>query len=111
MSAAMSERILGAANKEYPSDTLERHRDEAVAIIERNRGRNARVFGSCASGSDRLDSDIDLLVEMLPDASLLDLGGMSVELEQLLGVPVDIATTGGLRGRSGQLILESSVPL
>jgi predicted nucleotidyltransferase len=58
----------------------------------RNRIANPRVFGSVLRGTDREDSDIDILVDALPGASLFDLGGLQVELEEILGVPVDLLT-------------------
>jgi predicted nucleotidyltransferase len=51
-----------------------------------------RVFGSVARGDDRADSDVDLLVEMEDDRSLLDLVGLEQELEDLLGRDVDVLT-------------------
>lgn len=53
-----------------------------------------RVFGSAARGDDRPDSDIDILVDALPGTTLFDLGGLMEELKELLGVKVDLVTTG-----------------
>ena len=57
---------------------------------------NVRVFGSVARGDDRPESDIDLLVEMADDRSLLDLVALEQELEALLQRPVDVLTEQGL---------------
>jgi hypothetical protein len=62
----------------------------------RFRTTNPRVFGSILHGSDTDGSDLDLLVDPLPGTTLFDLGGMQVELETLLGVPVDVLTPGDL---------------
>ena len=55
------------------------------------------VFGSHARGTARPDSDLDLLVGMKDGATLFDLGRMRLELEELLGITVDIVSEGGLR--------------
>jgi len=57
---------------------------------------NLRVFGSVLHGTDQEGSDIDLLVDALPGATLFDLGGLQVELESLLGLRVDLLTPGDL---------------
>lgn len=58
----------------------------------RFRAANPRVFGSVLHGTDQEDSDLDLLVDALPDATLFDLGGLQDELERVLGVQVDLLT-------------------
>lgn len=55
---------------------------------------NLRVFGSVLHGTDKDDSDLDLLVDALPGATLFDFGGLQVGLEDLLGVNVDLLTPG-----------------
>lgn len=64
--------------------------------ISRFRTANPRVFGSVLHGTDRDGSDLDLLVDALPGATLLDLGDLQDDLESLLGVPVDLLTPGDL---------------
>jgi uncharacterized protein len=51
------------------------------------------VFGSVARGDDRPDSDLDLLVELAPGASVAEILGLDEQLTALLGCPVDIVTT------------------
>lgn len=58
----------------------------------RFRAANPRVFGSVARRTDGEGSDIDLLVDALPGATLFDLGGLQDELETLLGLRVDLVT-------------------
>lgn len=53
---------------------------------------NPRVFGSALRGSDQEGSDLDLLVDPMPGATLFDLGGLQADLEDLLGIPVDVLT-------------------
>jgi hypothetical protein len=62
----------------------------------RYRASNPRVFGSVLHGTDRDGSDIDLLIDALPGATLFDLGGLQDELETLLGVRVDLLTPADL---------------
>jgi uncharacterized protein len=57
---------------------------------------NPRVFGSALYGTDRDGSDLDILVDALPGATLFDLGGLQDELQTLLGVRVDLLTPGDL---------------
>ena len=75
-----------------PSIALERNREAIHRIVASNRGTNPRVFGSVLHGTDHDGSDLDLLVDPLPGASLFDFGGMQHELEQLLGVNIDLCT-------------------
>lgn len=74
-----------------PSTALETHR-LAIVAVHRHKAANARVFGSVARGTDTEGSDIDILVDALPGATLFDLGGLQVELEELLGVRTDVLT-------------------
>lgn len=59
-------------------------------------GFNNRVFGSVLHGDDTDTSDIDLLVDPLPGATLFDLGGLQDELQELLGIHVDLLTPGDI---------------
>jgi len=79
-----------------PSVALEPHRAAIRRASARYRVANPRVFGSTARGSDTVGSDLDLLVDPLPEATLFDLGGLQEELEALLGVRVDLRTPGDL---------------
>ncbi len=79
-----------------PSIALDLKRDAVREAANRFRTANPRVFGSVLHGDDQDGSDLDLLVDALPGATLFDLGGLQVELEELLGVPVDLLTPGDL---------------
>src|SRR5688500_3484228 len=75
---AMSAVALEGYNSlESRTMTIERNREEILRIAARHGARNVRVFGSVARGEDRFDSDVDLLVEMQDDRSLLDLVGLN----------------------------------
>jgi predicted nucleotidyltransferase len=77
----------------------------------RFRAANLRVFGSVLHGTDRDGSDIDLLVDALPGATLFDLGGLQYELETLLGVHVDLLTPGDLPAKVRAKVLAEARPV
>ena len=83
------------------------HRDRILEISARHRGRSVRVFGSVARGEANEKSDIDFLVEFEPDSSLFDLLHLTEDLEKLLGHPVDVVSTGGLKDRDDQILAEA----
>jgi uncharacterized protein len=72
--------------------TIDQNRDEILRIAAQHGARNVRVFGSVARGDDGADSDVDLLVEMEDDRSLLDLVGLEQDLQELLRRHVDVLT-------------------
>ena len=76
-------------------DTLHAHRRTILDLATRHGARNVRVFGSMVRGDARPNSDIDLLVEIEPGRTLLDLIALEQDLEELLGRPVDVLTDGG----------------
>jgi predicted nucleotidyltransferase len=71
---------------------LERLREKVAPILRRLGVRRASVFGSLARGEGNEESDVDLLVELEPGRSLLDLAELKVELEEVLGRRVDVIT-------------------
>ena len=78
------------------SELLEKHADAIRSIAERYELeglRNLRVFGSVAKGLDTERSDIDFLIDAGPGVTLLTIGGMYFELEELLGRRIDLVTT------------------
>ncbi len=79
-----------------PSVVLDLKRSAVREAVNRFRTSNPRVFGSVLHGTDRDGSDLDLLVDTLPGATLLDLGGLQDDLESLLGIHVDLLTPGDL---------------
>ena len=90
---------------------LREHREEILRIAASHGARNVRVFGSVARGEADERSDIDVLVELEPGRSLLDLGGLWSELNDLLGGNVDVVTVNGLRERIRERVLKEAVPL
>ncbi|CAN7422115.1 putative nucleotidyltransferase [Neorhizobium galegae] len=77
-----------------PSEVLEKNRDIIREIVARRQVSNPRVYGSVLRGEDRPDSDLDILVDPSPTTSLFTLGGLQGDLEEALGVPVDVKVPG-----------------
>ncbi len=94
-----------------PSTALALKRYAVRAAPERFRATNPRVFGSALHGDDRDGSDLDILVDPLPGATLFDLGGLQVELEEILGVKVDLLTPGDLPAKFRDRILAEAEPI
>jgi len=69
-----------------------------------------RVFGSVAQGTAASESAVDFLVELEPGRSLLDLGGLQMDLQQLLQRAVDVVTETGLRPRIRVRVLQEAKP-
>jgi predicted nucleotidyltransferase len=77
-----------------PSELLHIHREEIRGIVGRYpRLSNLRVVGSVARGEDNEGSDVDFLVDLASGATLFDLGGLHEDLEDLLGIPVDVISS------------------
>lgn len=92
-------------------ELLRGRHEEIVRIAARHGATNVRVFGSVARGEAVSDSDVDFLVDLQAGRSLLDLGGLLVDLQALLGRPVDVVTEAGLRERIRDRVLGEAVPL
>ena len=94
-----------------PSVVLDMKRSAVREAVSRYRTANPRVFGSVLHGADLDGSDLDLLVDALPGATLLDLGGLQEELKSLLGVDVDVRTPGDLPSKFRDEVLTEAQPL
>lgn len=92
-------------------ELLKVKREEILRIAAKHGARNVRIFGSVARGQADERSDIDILVEMDSDRSLLDLAGLWRELNELLGVKVDVVTDKGLRDSIRDRVLKEAAPL
>lgn len=93
------------------SELLKQRREDILRIAEKYGAYNVRVFGSVVRGEADEASDIDLLVEMVPGRSLLDLAGLQQELQALLGCPVDVITERSLKARIREQVLREAVTL
>ena len=82
-----------------------------MAVAAKYGAYNVRVFGSVARSEADAESDVDFLVEMEANRSLLDLGGLLMELQDLLGCKVDVVTEKGLRKRIRERVLNEAMPL
>ena len=96
--------------KAKPTPTIDEIREKSVPILKRYGARRAGVFGSFARGTDvRQSSDIDILVELDEDLSLLDVIRINRELEQALGRKVDLVEYETIKPRIKERILADEV--
>ena len=94
-----------------PSVVLDLKRSAVREAVSRFRTANPRVFGSVLYATDQEGSDLDLLVDALPGATLLDLGDLQEELKSLLGVEVDLLTPGDLPPKFRAKVLAEARPI
>ena len=94
-----------------PSVLFKQHRIHIREITSRFAVKNPRIFGSVLHGKDTEGSDLDLLVDALPGTTLFDLGGLQIELEELLEIPVDLLTPGDLSRKFRDTVLAQACPL
>ncbi len=90
--------VVGMSSESVQFDLrrLRLRRQEILGCAAEHGARNIRVFGSTARGETSATSDVDLLVEMEPGRSLIDLVGLWQDLEELLGTHVDVLSEGGV---------------
>ena len=86
-------------------------REEILSLAAKHGAHNVRIFGSVARGEAGPESDVDFLVEMEPRRSLLDLAGLLVDLQDLLGCKVDLVDQGGLHWYIKDRVLQEAMPL
>jgi len=92
-------------------ELLKEKREEILEIASRHGIRNIRVFGSVARGESTESSDLDLLVDLEPGRTLLDLGSMLLDLEELLGCRVDALTEPAIHWYIRDRVLKEAVAL
>jgi hypothetical protein len=90
---------------------LQAKRENILQTAAKYGAYNVRIFGSVARGEADSNSDVDFLVEMEPGRSLLDLGGLLMDLQELLGCNVDLVTEKGLRERIRERVLKEAISL
>lgn len=86
-------------------------REEILKIAEKHGALNVRVFGSVARGEATEDSDIDFLVDLKEDRNLLDLGGLLMDLRDLMPISVDVFTPNTLKQYIREEALRDAKPL
>ena len=95
-----------------PSELLNSNKEKIPRVVESNNARNPRVFGSVLHRTDREGSDIDLLVDPIRGVTtLLDIAGIQLEVEELLGVSVDVLTPSALPEKFRDQVLREAVPV
>ena len=93
------------------NERLRQKREEVLKLAHQHGASRVRVFGSVAKGEDTEASDLDLLVEMEPGRSLLDLVAIKQDLEDLLGCKVDVVTEGAVSPYLRERVLNEAIGL
>jgi hypothetical protein len=93
--------------------TLDRNREDVLEVLARYGAVNPRVFGSVARGDATASSELDLLVDLLPDSrsALMRVSGLGEELQELLGVRVDVVADELMRDEVSESAHADSIPL
>jgi predicted nucleotidyltransferase len=94
-----------------PSEVLPKHREAIRQLVHEAGMTNPRVFGSVLHGDDGEDSDLDLLVDPAARASLMDMAGLQIDIEKLVGVKVDLRTPAELHPRFRSKVLAEAASL
>lgn len=109
---APSRRASSVRGQLGPTATLLRRRRRLLLDAAARQGvRRVRVFGSLARGEELPGSDVDLLVDLAPGRTLLDLAAFRREAQRILELPVDVATTDMLKERIRGQVLTDALPL
>jgi predicted nucleotidyltransferase len=94
-----------------PSVALDLHREEIRRIIESHNGLNARVFGSALHGDDAEGSDLDLLIDPGEGLGLLGIARMTLAIEEIIKVSVDVRTPGDLAEKFRAKVVAEARPI
>jgi predicted nucleotidyltransferase len=92
-------------------ETLRQRREEIIVIARQHRADNIRLFGSVARGDERLDSDVDFLVDFQPGSTLFDQIALIEELSNKLGRKIDVISSRALNRHLAQKIKQESIAL
>lgn len=92
-------------------DDILKRREEIIAVAKQHGASDVRIFGSVARGDATEASDLDLIVRFEPGRTLLDHGGLLMDLRDLLRIKVDVIDEGALSGRFEQIARREAVPL
>jgi len=91
--------------------TIKEIENKILPVLRKYHVRRASLFGSIVRGEMTEESDIDLLVELPETASLLDLAGLKIDIEELLGRNVDVLTYDSLHPLLRDRILSEQVAI
>ena len=94
-----------------PSIALSNNRAVIIALVNEHGLKNPRVFGSVTRREDTGLSDLDILVDPLPNTSLLDLAKLQLSLEKRLGIHVDVLTPNALPENFRNQVLDNAIPV
>ena len=94
-----------------PSIALSNNRAVIRALVNEHGLRNPRVFGSVTRLEDTELSDLDILVDPLPNTSLLDVAKLQLSLEKQLGIHVDVLTPNALPESFRNQVLNNAIPV
>lgn len=92
-----------------PLEKIKAHRQEILDIAKKYGASNIRIFGSVARGEAGPDSDYDFLIELEPSRSAFEIGGLLMDLQDLLGAKVDIVTDKGLNKHIREKVLKEAI--
>ena len=87
------------------------NRKEILRICKAHGAKNVRIFGSFARGEAGHDSDVDLLMDVGPKPSSFFPGGLTLDLEELLGRKVDVVEPNGLHWYIRDRVFRDAIPL
>jgi len=90
---------------------IEDKKKQILALAAKYGASNVRIFGSVANGTADENSDIDFLVDLEKGRSLFDLGGLLMDLQQLLNRKVDVVTENGLHWYIKKRVLSEAKPI
>jgi predicted nucleotidyltransferase len=94
-----------------PSEVLPQHRDTIRQLVLEAGMANPRVFGSVLHGDDQDGSDLDILIDPAPRASLLTMVSLQTQLEEATGIKIDLRTPGELHPRFREKVLAEAASL
>jgi len=92
-------------------ELLKARGEEILAVCAKYGACNVRVFGSVARSEADEQSDIDLIVDFEPGRSLFDHAGLWLELQELVGVEVDVVSSRGIKPRIREQVMREAIPL
>lgn len=92
-------------------ETLKAKREDILSLARQWGAHDVRVFGSVARGDAGPQSDVDFLVRFQDGRSLLDHGGLLMDLQDLLSCEVDVVSEGGMRPRFRDRVMKEAIAL